>query len=81
MEQPGGSKEKGEAGSVEEGNDWEDNDSDGSEYRGCIRTVAEGLGKLQVSGGIARENSYPSSQNLNIHTLLHRLGSVSMSRE
>ena len=66
---------------MEEANDWEDNDSDGSVYKGCIWAVAEGLGRLQVSGGIAGEDPHSSSQNLNLHTLLRRSGRVSKSRE
>ena len=81
FEQPAGSREKGEEGSLKEDNDWEDGDSDGSEYKGCIQVVAEGLGRLQVSGGIAGENLQHSSQNLDVHILLCRSGRVSKSRE
>ena len=54
-----------------------DGDRNGSEDKGCIQAVAEGLGMLPVSENIAGDNLQHSSPNLDVHTLLRQSGRVS----
>ena len=64
--------------------DWEDNDSDESEYRDSIQVISGGLEGLRVSGGHGRLGGLEPNTgagNLFINTTLRRSGTVSRSRE
>jgi len=64
--------------------DWEDNESDGSEYKDSIRVISGGFKGLRVSGGIGElgeQGLNDRTESLFIDGTLRRSGRVSKSRE
>lgn len=64
--------------------EWEDNDSDGSEYKDSIQVISGGLEGLRVSGGHGGVTGWvlnDRSGTLSIDSTLRRSGRVSRSRE
>jgi len=64
--------------------DWEDNGSDGSEYKDSIRVISGGFKGLRVSGEIGElgeEGLNDRTESLFIDATLSRSGRVSKSRE
>jgi len=64
--------------------DWENNESDGSEYKDSIRVISGGFKGLRVSGGsgkLGEQGLNDRTESLFIDTTLRWSGRVSKSRE
>ena len=78
-------EESGVAGSEledwREMDEWEDNASDGSEYKGSLGRVCEDLERIQVSGGMGEEVPEAGCPGFHVDNSLRRSGRLTESRK
>lgn len=61
--------------------EWEDNESDGGEYKESLGRVCEGMEKIQVSGGMGDRIPEPGSPGFHVDNSLRRSGRRSEARK
>ena len=61
--------------------EWEDNESDGSEFKGSLGRVCEGMERIQVSGGMGDGIPEPGSPGFHVDNSLRRSGRLSEARK